>query len=156
MPSLVMQTSFLGDMVLTTPLLARLAESGPVDVVATPAAAGLLANHPAVRRVITYDKRGTEKGTLGFVRLAMRLRGERYAAAYLAQGSARSGALAMMAGIPKRVGFDSSAGRAFYTDRIPYIENDHHAKRMLSLARCVVAPACQAPPRPRLYLGQIE
>jgi heptosyltransferase-2 len=153
MSSLVIQTSFLGDMVLTTPLLARLAESGPVDVVATPAAATLLANHPAVRRVIPYDKRGTERGTLGFVRLAMRLRGERYDAAYLAQGSVRSGALAMMAGIPSRVGFDSSAGRGFYTKRIPYIENDHHAKRLLSLA----GPAARgAPSRPSLFPGDAE
>ena len=41
--SLVVQTSFLGDMVLTTPLLAELAGRGPVDVVATPANAPLLA-----------------------------------------------------------------------------------------------------------------
>ena len=31
--SLVIQTSFLGDMVLTTPLIAHLADPGPVDVV---------------------------------------------------------------------------------------------------------------------------
>ena len=155
MSSLVIQTSFLGDMVLTTPLLAFLAESGPVDVVATPAASTLLTNHPAVRRVISYDKRGTEKGTLGFVRLAMRLRGKRYRAAYLAQGSVRSGALAMMAGIPKRVGFDSSAARSFYTDRLPYIENDHHEKRLLSLAGGVDAARGDRL-RPRLYPGDAE
>jgi heptosyltransferase-2 len=103
--------------------------------------------------VIAYDKRGTERGTLGFVRLAMRLRVEKYTAAYLAQGSLRSGALAMLAGIPKRVGFDSSAGRAFYTERIPYIENDHHAKRLLSLGR---GAASERPPRPRLYPGDVE
>ena len=44
--NLVVQTSFLGDTVLTTPLIAYLAERGPVDVVVTPAAATLLANNP--------------------------------------------------------------------------------------------------------------
>ena len=34
-PSLVIQTSFLGDVVLTTPLLTYLATRGPVDVVTT-------------------------------------------------------------------------------------------------------------------------
>ena len=54
-PVLVIQTAFLGDVVLTTPLLARLAaRSGPVDVVTTPAAAELLETHPAVRRVIRF------------------------------------------------------------------------------------------------------
>jgi heptosyltransferase-2 len=42
-PALVIQTAFLGDVVLTTPLLEALARRhGPVDVVTTPAAALLL------------------------------------------------------------------------------------------------------------------
>ena len=53
---LVIQTAFLGDVILTTPLLSLLAERhGPVDVVTTPAAATLLETHPAVRSVIRYD-----------------------------------------------------------------------------------------------------
>src|SRR5262249_927903 len=129
--SLVIQTSFLGDMVLTTPLIAYLAERGPVDVVSTPAANALLANNPAVRERIVYDKRGPARGGGGFVRLAAALRARRYESAYLAQGSVRSGALAMTAGIADRVGFASSAGRAFYTTRIPLVENAHHAQRLL-------------------------
>ena len=56
--SLVIQTSFLGDVILTTPLMATLAERGPVDVITTPAAAPLLANHPAVRTVLAYAEIG--------------------------------------------------------------------------------------------------
>src|SRR5690348_14912410 len=107
--SLIIQTSFLGDMVLTTPLIAYLAERGPVDVVSTPAAAALLANHPGVRERIVYDKRGGDSGVGGFVRMASRLRAKKYDAAYLAQGSARSGALVRAAGIGDRVGFATSA-----------------------------------------------
>jgi len=72
--SLVIQTAFLGDVVLTTPLLEALAaRHGPVDVVTTPAAAALLETHPAVRRVIPYDKKGRDAGPGGLVRLARRL-----------------------------------------------------------------------------------
>jgi len=75
MTVLVIQTAFLGDVVLTTPLLAKLAaRHGPVDVVTTPAAATLLESHPAVRRVIRYDKRGMDRGLRGFRRLASALR----------------------------------------------------------------------------------
>ena len=88
--NVVVQTSFLGDTVLTTPLIAYLAERGPVDVVLTPAAAPLLANNPSLRNTIVYDKRGHDRGIGGFVRLARRLRANRYEKAYLAQGSARS------------------------------------------------------------------
>ena len=59
MVSAVLQTSFLGDMILTTPLLERLAERGRVVVVATPANAALLVNHRAVHEVIVFDKMKT-------------------------------------------------------------------------------------------------
>jgi heptosyltransferase-2 len=55
--SLVIQTSFIGDVVLTTPLIARLAQDGDVDVVTTAVGATLLASHPAVSRLFVYDNR---------------------------------------------------------------------------------------------------
>lgn len=134
MRSLVIQTSFLGDMVLTTPLLSYLSQQGEVDVIGTPAATALLANHPAVRRAVPYDKRGADRGIGGFVRMAARMRREGYSRCYLAQGSMRSAGLALTAGIRERIGFDTSAGRTLYTQRVPYVENEHHAARLLALA----------------------
>ena len=106
MPAVVIQTAFLGDVVLTTPLLETLARRhGPVDVVTTPAAAPLLATHPAVRRVIPFDKRGADRGLSGLLALARRLRAERYDVAYLPHRSLRTAVLAWLACIPRRVGF---------------------------------------------------
>lgn len=150
MASLVIQTSFLGDTVLTTPLIAELARRGPVDVVTTPASAPLLANDPALRAVIPYDKYGADRGLAGFARMAVRLRRANYGSAYMAQGSVRSGALALVAGIPRRVGFATSAGRYFYTERVRYGADAHHAERLLSLAG---AARPDRPARPRLYPG---
>ena len=152
MRTLVIQTSFLGDMVLTTPLLSHLAATGEVDVVGTPAAIALLANHSAVRQAIPYDKRASDRGIRGFWRLAMHLRRNGYDRALLAQGSTRSGALALAAGIPHRIGFDTSAGRSFYTERVPYVENEHHATRLLRLG----GNPPDAPPRPSLFPGEAE
>jgi heptosyltransferase-2 len=144
-------------MVLTTPLIARLARRGAVDVVATRGAAALLANNPAVREVVVYDKRGADRGARGFIRLARRLRTAGYDAAYLAQGSARSGALAVAAGIERRVGFDTSSGRRLYTTRVVYREDLHHAARLLLLACDASAgePSSEEM-RPRLYPGDAE
>jgi heptosyltransferase-2 len=153
---LVIQTSFLGDTVLTTPLLAYLAERGPVDIVVTAAAAPLLANNPAVGEVIVYDKRGRDRGVRRLARLAARLRRNRYAVAYHAQGSARSGALSLAARIPERVGFRTSAGRHFYTRRVDYLENEHHAARLLRLAMEPGATPTREMLRPRLYPGDAE
>jgi heptosyltransferase-2 len=150
---LVVQTSFLGDMVLTTPLIAHLATSGPVDVLCTPAASGLLANNPSVRDVIVYDKRGADRGMSGFFRVARVLRQRSYERAYFAQGSVRSGALGVAAGIRDRVGFLTSAGRALYTTRVTPRAGAHHAERLLSLA--MREPASRVP-RPQLYPGATE
>jgi heptosyltransferase-2 len=155
--SLVVQTSFLGDMVLTTPLLAYLAERGTVDVVCTPAAAALLANNPCAREIIVYDKRGADRGLRGLVRFARRLRATGYDAAYHAQASARSGALTWLARIPRRVGFATAAGRAFYTTSVAPLDNVHHAARLLSLGTGDPArTATRAELRPRLYPGPTE
>ncbi len=158
MASLVIQTSFLGDMVLTTPLLDRLARRGPVDVVATPQGAPLLAGHPAVRDVIVYDKRGLARGWRGLMRTARAIRwrapGEPrgITAAYLAQGSLRSATLAAVAGVPERVGFDTSAGRALYTRQVPYERAHHHAERLWRLGSPGGDDARPGTPlHPRLY-----
>lgn len=151
--SLVIQTSFLGDAILTTPLIARVAERGPVDVVTTPAAAPVLANNPAIREVVVYDKRGRDRGLAGFARLARRLRSRGYETAYLAQGSLRSAALAVAARVRSRVGLASSAGRVLYTRRVAVARGAHHVAKLMALAD-------SGPPRaalqPRLFPGDAE
>ena len=154
--TLVIQTSFLGDTVLTTPLLAQLANRGPVDIVTTPASAALLANHPAVRTVIPYDKRGRDRGLRGMFRLARRLRRTEYDLALLAQGSWRSAAVAFLARIPSRVGFDRSAGKLLYTTRVPYRDDLHHAARLLMLGRPNGREPTADEMRPSLAPGEAE
>ena len=162
--SLVIQTSFLGDVVLTTPLIAELATRGPVHVVATPAGAALLRGNPDVAGVTVYDKRGTSKGVGGLANVARALgtareraaaAGAADAAAYLAQGSVRSAALARLAGFRTRVGFTTSAGRWLYTRRVVYRDDRHHAERLWSLAADSdrVAPTVEQI-RPRLFPGE--
>ena len=134
-PALVVQTAFLGDVVLTTGLLNELADRGGLlDVVTTPAAAPLLEPHRAVRRVIRYDKQGRDRGVAGFLRTVRALRGERYRCAWLPHRSLRSALLARMAGIPERIGFAGSPGALWYTHRIPRPESGHEAERILALA----------------------
>lgn len=134
MSSLVIQTAFLGDVVLTTPLLAALAaRHGPLDVVTTPLAAPLLEQHPAVRRVIPYDKRGKDRGWAGIRRLGAQLRAARYERAYLPHRSLRTAALAVLARIPSRIGFAGSWS-FLYTQRKRKPRTGHETDRLLALA----------------------
>lgn len=140
--ALVIQTAFLGDVILTTPLLSRLAERhGPVDVVTTPAAATLLETHPAVRLVIRYDKHGSDKGWRGMKRVASELSARRYASVYLPHRSLRSAVLALLSGAPERVGFAGSAAAITYTRRVPRPRSGHEVERLLALGgKAVTAP----------------
>src|SRR5689334_14485347 len=132
--ALVVQTAFLGDVVLTTPLLAALARRhGPVDVVTTPTAAPLLETHPAVRRVIPYDKHGADRGWAGLRRLAAALRAQSYEAAYLPHRSLRTALLAYFARVPRRVGW-RDAWRLLYTETRPRPRDGHEIDRLLALA----------------------
>jgi heptosyltransferase-2 len=134
-PTLVIQTAHLGDVVLTLPLLIRLAErTGPVDVVTTPPAASLVASHPAVRRVIPFDKRHRDRGAGGLFRLARVLRGTGYRQALLVQGSLRSAALAALARIPSRIGFAGEPGVLLCSERVPRPQSGPMASRLLALA----------------------
>jgi heptosyltransferase-2 len=161
---LVVQTSFLGDAVLTTPLITELAMRGPVDVIATPASAPMLANNPHIRTLFVYDKRGADSGAAGLHRMAQRVRdaarGRKVTQriAYLAQGSMRSAVLAALAGCDERVGFHDAPGRLFYTMRVIRREDRHHAERLWRLA-FPAQPSVEPPEgalRPRLYPGATE
>jgi heptosyltransferase II len=151
--SLVIQTSFLGDVILTTPLIAELSKRGPVDVLVTLTGATALANNPAIRTVIPYDKRGTYGSAQGLWQTLREIRARRpYNAAYLAQGSFRSGLIAMMTGAKERIGFASSTGRVLYTTQLPYRPELHHAQRLwsLSMSECADPPS-RDQIRPRLF-----
>ena len=133
-PTLVIQTAFLGDVILSTPLLSALAEQhGPVDVVTTPLAAPLLETHPAVRQVFPYDKRQADRGWQGLRTLANRLREQRYIRAYLPHRSLRTAALALLARIPSRIGYAGSWS-FLYTEARTKPRTGHETDRLLALA----------------------
>jgi heptosyltransferase II len=142
--ALVIQTAFLGDVVLTTPLLSVLAARyGPVDVVTTPAAASLLENHPAVAEVMAYDKKGSGSGWRGLRQMGSLLRARGYQRVYLPHRSLRSAALAIWSGARERIGFSDSPAAITYTRRVSRPSSGHEVERLLSLAGTA---AGEAPP----------
>ena len=134
-PTLVIQTAFLGDVVLSIPLLPALAERhGPVDVVTTPAAASLIETHPGVRRVIRYDK-GAKSGVRSAWALGRELAAEGYARVYLPHRSFRSALIAKLTGAPERIGFADAPlpARLLYTSTHPRRTERHESSRLLAL-----------------------
>ena len=108
----VWNTAFLGDAVLTLPLLQSLRLRYPeatIDYYVRGGLASLFAPHPAISSVYEYDKRGGEKGFSGLVRLGRDLAGRKYDMWISAHGSARSSLLALASRAPMRVGYRQAA-----------------------------------------------
>lgn len=135
-PTLVIQTAFLGDVVLTIPLLQALAERhGPVDVVTTPGAASLIETHPSVRRIIRYDKKSPKSEVRSAWRLGRELAREGYARVYLPHRSLRSALIGKLTGAPERIGFADAPliSRLLYTSTQPRDTSKHESARLLGL-----------------------
>src|SRR5436190_22240695 len=97
---LVDQTGFLGDVVLTTPLIAELRRRltlASLTVLTTPQARPLLEQNPAVDRVLVDAKRGVGRGVLGLFRTSQRLRHEQFTLAVAPHKSLRTALLLALA-----------------------------------------------------------
>ncbi|MGA9117621.1 MAG: glycosyltransferase family 9 protein [Bacteroidota bacterium] len=133
---LVVQTGFLGDLVLTLPcvqLLRDRMEGALITVAAIPPTAPALENHPAVAGVLVYDKKGSDAGWAGFRRVKGAVRSGGFDAAVIPHRSIRSAALCRLGGIRRRIGFDRSAGRFLLTDVVPYRRDLHESARNIRL-----------------------
>ena len=133
---LVLHTAFIGDVVLTLPLVQRLHASIPrseITFVAIPLAAGVLQNHPAIKQVITYDKHGKDAGAAIVFALAKRLRSEQFDIAVIPHRSFRSAAIGWLSRTPRRIGFSTSAAPWLFTNVVKYDKNSHEIDRNLSL-----------------------
>ena len=110
-PTLIADTSFLGDVLCAEPLARRVAERhpGPVDFLTSPGGAQMLAGHPQLREVLVFDKRGEHKGLGGLLRFARELRVRGYGRVYCTHRSWRTAFLLWRARIPDRVGFDNAS-----------------------------------------------
>ena len=146
---LVVQTSFLGDVVLTTPLVSALRRRlAPrrLAVLVRPEAVPLVAGHPDVDQVLVDDKRGAERGALGWLRTARRLRAERFEVAVSPHRSLRTALVLAAAGIPRRIGFRESRGARLFHERVPRDRGRHDVERNLALLAPFGGAATDPPP----------
>jgi heptosyltransferase-2 len=132
----LLQTAFLGDCVLTLPLLKKLKELLPradVWVVTRPETAGIFAASGLAAGIIEDRKKTAPSRLAEFGRLTAELRAGGFDAAIIPHRSLRSALLAWRAGIPVRVGFSSSAGRLLLTHKVPFSWLLHDVERNLAL-----------------------
>ncbi|MEK7722471.1 MAG: glycosyltransferase family 9 protein, partial [Elusimicrobiota bacterium] len=131
----LLQTAFLGDCVLTLPLLKELRGIFPeaaVSVVTRPETAGIFSASGLAAEIIE-DRKKTAPGMTEFGRLVGELRVRDFDAVIIPHRSLRSALLAWRAGIPVRVGFSSSSGSFLLTHKVPFSWLLHDVERNLAL-----------------------
>jgi len=133
---IIVQTAFLGDLILTTPLFRALKKTHPdscLSLVVRPEYRELMRAIPEIDELIFYDKRGRERGLFSFYKKIREIRLRLASLAVSPHRSARTSLLLWQAHIPRRVGF-AEAGLSFlYTDRVARDMSLHEVDRNLSL-----------------------
>ncbi|NOX37067.1 MAG: lipopolysaccharide heptosyltransferase II [Calditrichaeota bacterium] len=138
---LVVQTAFLGDVILTIPLLKALHRANPdarLDFLTIPSSRNLVETLPYIHRLWIYDKHGRERGIRSLWRLVSRLQKEHFDLALVPHRSLRSALMVAAARIPMRVGFHNSAGKWLFTHRVRYRRGIHEIDRNLELLQPVL------------------
>jgi len=154
---LVVRLYFIGDVLLSTPVLAALKNAFPdatLTVLVKSRATDVLKNNPYVDEVLEYDAVAGYHGPVWTGRMARKLRRARFDLAVDLTGDLRSSWLLFAADPGFRVGFNH-AGFGFLLDRrIPYRASGHGVEHLLSAVAPIGAETDD--PSPRLYLTDIE
>jgi len=109
---LFIQTAFLGDVVFSTALLRGcrdLFPNGEITLLASPRGGGILEGDPAVKEIITFDKKGRDRGLGGLFRIVRSLRKRRFDLVVSPHRSFRSAVVGRLSGAGLRLGFRSAA-----------------------------------------------
>jgi heptosyltransferase-2 len=150
-PLLLIQTAFIGDVILATALLEHLHRTEPatpVDFLVRKGNEGLVQQHPHVRQVLVWDKK--QDKYRGLWRLLRQIRAAGYGRVITLQRFASTGFLTAFSSAPARIGFDKNPLAWGFTRAVPHIigAGVHEVSRNLHL----LDPAYDGPiPAPRLY-----
>lgn len=138
MTVLVVQTAFLGDVLLTLPLLSALGHAFPGVrrvLVTTPQAAAFVEGLPHAEDVIVFDKRGRHRNAAARRALSAELHDMKPDWVLVPHKSFRTAMLVKPIDAPCTVTFDDASARRYATDRVAYPWQLHDADRQLALLR---------------------
>ncbi|WP_421876099.1 glycosyltransferase family 9 protein [Marinoscillum sp.] len=154
MQILIIQTAFIGDVILATPVAESLHASFPtaqIDLVVRKGHESLFDQHPFIHRVMTLDKR---KKYVSLWALLKEIRSIRYDLVVNLHRYLSSGLLTVCSGADQTIGFTTNPLSLFFSDRKPHImDGRHEVERNLSLVQDIVKTSLTTP---QLYIEHID
>jgi len=141
---LVIRYRFIGDTVLMIPFLRNLRQAYPdakIDALVGAVSGEVLTECPYIDELIVFDTtrkhkyenaKQEKKSFFSYVKL---LKGRNYDKAYVLKRSFSSAALAFLAGIKQRIGFNTEGRGFLLTQKIPYVKDRHEVECFLDVLR---------------------
>jgi len=136
MKILLVQTSFLGDTILSTPVISGIRKIYPeaeLWMMTTPLSAELVIRDPLLAGVLTDDKKGMNVGLTGILRIKRRIQSIAFDRVYSLHRSPRTSLLLWLCRIPFRIGFSDAKLSFLYHETRTRNRKDHDVIRNLSL-----------------------
>ena len=156
MKFLIIQTAFIGDVILATSLVETLRRQFPqakIDFLLRKGNEQLLVGHPALRNVLVWEKKKAKYRSL--FQVLFSIRKERYDLVVNCQRFAASGFLTAFSGAKASVGFEKNPFSAFFSRKVSHNIGDgvHEVIRNHALIAHI---AGDTPAMPRLYPAPLD
>jgi len=135
---LIIQTAFLGDVVLSLSMAEYIKtrdSKSEVVLVTTKAGSPIAEECKFIDKVISYDKRGLDKGVRGIRNLSKRLNEFDFTAVFTPHRSFRSSLLTKLIKSKFKYGFDKNSISWLFTNQVKYRADKHEILKNLSLVR---------------------
>ena len=138
MKILIIQTAFIGDVILATPLIEKLHQQFPdakIDFLLRKGNEGLLKNHPKLNEVLIWNKK--QNKTKNLFSILQKIRRTKYDNVINCQRFFSTGMLTAFSNAKEKVGFDKNPLSIFFTKKIKHqiadsnnftheIQRNHH------------------------------
>lgn len=154
---LIIQTAFIGDVILATAVLEKLHRSHPdaaIDMVVRKGNEGVLDGHPFLRNRFIWDKK---RKLADLSRIIGEVRQHRYDAVINLQRFASSGLLTLAAKSKVKIGFNKNPLSPVFTRSYPHNIGDPAHPELHEVDRClqlIESIADHLPAKPRIYPQQ--
>ncbi len=150
---LLIQTAFIGDVILATPLIEKLRNSYPdalIDLFIRKGNEGLFEDHPHLGTLYLWDKKSAKYR--GLCSLIRRIRTKRYDYCINLQRHGTTGLITLFSGAREKIGFTMNPLSRFFTRRFvhridPAEGRTHEVDNYLQLLTGLVPDTGRIPPR---------
>lgn len=129
---LIIQTAFIGDVVLATAIAEKLHDYFPeatIDFLLRKGNETLLKDHPYIKQIFLWDKQNQKKRNL--FRILRRVRKEKYTHVINLHRFGSSGFITAFSGAKHRIGFDKNPFAFFYTKKVNHIISEPYSTHVV-------------------------